>query len=119
MAFWSSLYLLAPGWLLAPYAAGARDPGFPEVEALTRVLLRFVAVYSVFDMINLVCASGLRGAGDTAYTMRVTLVLAWAGMLLPTWLACSFLGAGIYVACPCCGVSGRGPGRGCASSSHR
>jgi len=98
MAFWSSLYLLAPGWLLAPYAAGATDPSFPEVDRLSRVLLRFVAVYSIFDMVNLICASALRGAGDTAYTMRTTLVLAWAGMLLPTWLACTHLGGGIYTA---------------------
>jgi multidrug resistance protein, MATE family len=98
MGLWSSLYLLVPGGLLAPYAAGAHDASFPAVERLAIVLLRFVALYSIFDMVNLICASGLRGAGDTAYTMRATLVLAWAGMLLPTWLACTYLGAGIYVA---------------------
>ena len=32
--------------------------------------------YSIFDMLNLIHAAGLRGAGDTVYPMLLTLVLA-------------------------------------------
>ena len=69
--------------LLAPYGAGAdRRAGGCEV---TSVLLRFVAFYSLFDMMN-VLAAALKGAGDTTYPVVATVVLAWGVMLVPTWV---------------------------------
>jgi multidrug resistance protein, MATE family len=68
------------------------------VQELAVVLLRFVAVYSIFDMMNVIFAAGLRGAGDTRYPMVTTLVLALAAMLIPAAAACLVLGAGVYVA---------------------
>jgi MATE family multidrug resistance protein len=62
------------------------------------VLLRFVALYSIFDMLNLIHAAGLRGAGDTVYPMLLTLVLALAAMLLPAGIGCLMLGKGVYFA---------------------
>ena len=47
------------------------------------MLLRFVAVYSIFDMMNVIFAAGLRGAGDTVYPLALTVVLAWGAMLVP------------------------------------
>ncbi len=105
-AFWMSLayfalcglaYLLAPAVLLAPYAAGADPASFSEVARLTTVLLRFVTLYSIFDMMNVVFAGGLKGAGDTTYPLVATLVLGWVAMLGPTWLAVES-GAGLFVA---------------------
>ena len=58
------------------------------------MLLRFVAVYSIFDMLNLIHAAGLRGAGDTVYPMALTFVLAWIAMLVPAWVGCVWLGRG-------------------------
>ena len=62
------------------------------------MLLRFVALYSIFDMLNLIHAAGLRGAGDTVYPMLLTLVLAFAAMLLPAGVGCLLLGRGVYFA---------------------
>ncbi|HSD67725.1 MAG TPA: MATE family efflux transporter, partial [Vicinamibacteria bacterium] len=77
------LYVLGAPLLLAPYAAGADPAAWPGIAEVATVLLRFVAVYSIFDMMNLVHAGGLRGAGDTVYPMTLTLVLAWGAMLVP------------------------------------
>jgi MATE family multidrug resistance protein len=106
-AFWMSLaymgvcgllYVGAPGLLLAPYAAGA-DPGaFDSIAALATVLLRFVALYSIFDMMNVIFAAGLRGAGDTLYPLLLTLVLSWALLLAPSYLLCVVGGAGVNTA---------------------
>lgn len=98
MAFWGALYCLAPSLLLAPYRAGADPAGFAALGALATVLLRFVAVYSIFDMLNVVCAAALRGAGDTAFAMWSSAFFAVFAMLLPTYVACSLFGAGIYAA---------------------
>jgi len=92
------LYVFGAPLLLAPYAAGADPASFPTIAAIATVLLRFVALYSIFDMLNLVHAAGLRGAGDTVYPMLLTFVLAWFAMLLPAWIGCLVLGNGVYLA---------------------
>ena len=93
----SSVYVLAPGLLIAPYAAGADPSTFAEVGRLTAVLLRVVALYSIFDMMNVVFAAALRGAGDTRYPLVATLVLGWVAMLVPAYLLVS-RGAGLLAA---------------------
>jgi MATE family multidrug resistance protein len=98
MGLCGALYVLGPALLLAPYAAGADPATFPEIAALATVLLRFVAFYSIFDMLNLIHAAGLRGAGDTLYPMLLTFVLAWIVMLVPAGIGSLSLGAGVYFA---------------------
>ena len=88
------LYVFGAPLLLAPYAAGADPATFPTIAAIATVLLRFVALYSIFDMLNLIHAAGLRGAGDTVYPMLLTLVLAFVAMLLPAGVGCLLLGRG-------------------------
>lgn len=92
------VYVLGAPLLLFPYAAGADPVTFARMAEIATVLLRFVAVYSIFDMLNLIHAAGLRGAGDTLYPMGLTLVLAWLAMLAPAWVGCVVLGAGVYFA---------------------
>ena len=65
---------------------------------LAVVLLRFVAFYSMFDMLNVMFAAGLKGAGDTTYPVAVTLVLAWTVMLAPTYVLVVLGGGGVYAA---------------------
>jgi MATE family multidrug resistance protein len=98
MAACGLLYVFGAPLLLAPYAAGADPATFPRIAEIATVLLRFVAVYSIFDMMNLIHAAGLRGAGDTVYPMLLTFVLAWIAMLVPAWVGCVVLGAGAYFA---------------------
>ena len=106
-AFWMSaaymsacglLYLFGGRFLLAPYAAGADPVSFAGVEPIAAVLLRFVALYSIFDMMNLIFAAGLKGAGDTLYPLGLTVVLSLTAMLGPGYVACVLLGGGVYVA---------------------
>jgi multidrug resistance protein, MATE family len=90
-------YVLVPGLLIAPYAAGADPAAFAEVGRSTAVLLRFVALYSIFDMMNVVFAAGLKGAGDTTYPLVATLALGWVAMLGPAWWVVA-AGGGVYAA---------------------
>ncbi len=98
MAACGLLYVLGAPLLLAPYGAGADPATWPRIAEIATVLLRFVAIYSIFDMMNLIHAGGLRGAGDTVYPMALTFVLALAAMLVPAWVGCVVLGAGAYFA---------------------
>ena len=93
-----ALYVSAPQLLLAPYASGAEAHSFGEVAAITGVLLRFVAFYSLFDMLNVLFAAALKGAGDTTYPVAATVVLAWGVMLVPTYVLCVLGDGGVYTA---------------------
>ncbi len=93
-----ALYVLVPELLLAPYAAGSAPGQFARIGELSVVLLRFVAFYSIFDMANVIFAAALKGAGDTAFPLRASVVASSLGMLLPTWVLCFHLGYGLYAA---------------------
>jgi multidrug resistance protein, MATE family len=92
------LYVFGSGLLLAPYAAGSDPREFAGIARMTPVLLCFVALYSIFDMLNVVYAAGLKGAGDTLYPLLLTVTLSWGAMLLPAYVACLVQGGGVYVA---------------------
>src|SRR5262249_16742057 len=67
MAAVGLVYVLLPGPLVALFRSDEDPALWGRVAALVPVLLRFVAVYSLFDSMNLVLASALRGAGDTRF----------------------------------------------------
>lgn len=58
-------------------------------------LLKFVAIYSVFDAIAVVFASALRGAGDTLFPMIITVFSSWLVMTIPAWLIVQMKSASI------------------------
>jgi MATE family multidrug resistance protein len=80
-------YVLIPDLYLSLFRPEGPDETWPAVAALVPVLLRFVALYCLFDSMNLVFAFALRGAGDTRFVTVVTLAVAWPVMVFPTWLA--------------------------------
>jgi len=91
-------YVGMPSLLLLPYAVGPEGAALDSVRPIAIVLLRFVAVYSIFDAMNLVFAAGLKGAGDTLYPLWLTVVLSWSLLLLPSYFLCVVGGAGVYTA---------------------
>ncbi len=54
----------------------------PDVLQITVTLLRMMAVYQVFDAMNIVFRGALNGAGDTRFTALVTFVASW-GLFIP------------------------------------
>ncbi|MFG0335164.1 MAG: MATE family efflux transporter [Maioricimonas sp. JB049] len=97
MAFWAGTYLFLPDLLLMPYAAFARIESFAEIRPVVVVLLRFVAIYSVFDALAIVFGSAIRGAGDTRFSFWWTLICGWCLLVLPAWwLSRSFPEHGLY-----------------------
>ncbi len=89
MAGMAVLYVAVPDLMASAFrpagAAGAED--WRAVAALVPLLLRFTAVYTLFDGMNLIFSYALKGAGDTRFVTAVMLVLSWPMMVLPTWLA--------------------------------
>jgi MATE family multidrug resistance protein len=98
MAMMASLYMFVPDLFIAPYAAQAKAEEFKPIGELAKVLLRFVALYSLFDGMNIIFASAVKGAGDTRYVMRMILVVSLIVLIIPTYIALVKLHMGIYTA---------------------
>lgn len=93
----AAFYLFAPALFLMPFRAHADPAVFLAIRPIGVNLLRFVAVYSIFDTMNLVFSGALKGAGDTRYVMRVVFLASFFLLVLPTVVALQFWNAGIYV----------------------
>jgi len=94
----AAAYVLVPDVFVAPFALRA-DPGeFSEIYGYSIILLRFVAVYSVFDTLNIIFCSAIKGAGDTRYVMLITVMLSVFLLIVPVYLAVVIFEFGLMVA---------------------
>jgi MATE family multidrug resistance protein len=78
MAIISMLYAFVPQFFLMgfiPESSGA-VAGNAAVHDLAKTLLLFVAAYNLFDATQMILVGALKGAGDTQFLLRVSLVLA-------------------------------------------
>ncbi len=50
------------------------------------VLLRLVAVYTVFDTMFIIYSGALKGAGDTRFAMWAQVAIAWFFFVPPVYL---------------------------------
>jgi MATE family multidrug resistance protein len=94
----AAAYVLVPDVFVAPFALRADPGGFSEIYGYSIILLRFVAVYSVFDTMNIVFCSAIKGAGDTRYVMLVTVILSVFVFVVPVYLAVVVFELGLMVA---------------------
>lgn len=94
----AAAYVLVPDIFVAPFALRADPDGFSEIYSYSIILLRFVAVYSVFDTMNIIFCSAIKGAGDTRYVMLMTVFLSLFVFIVPVYLTVVVLEYGLMVA---------------------
>jgi len=92
----ATLYVFAPNIFLLPYASQADPASFETIRKLTIVLLRFVALYSLFDTLTIIFASAIKGAGDTRFAMFAMLFISLFVFVLPSYVALVLFNAKIY-----------------------
>ena len=93
----AALFVFAPDIFLRPFEAQANAQSFAEVRLIAIVALRFVAVFSLFDALNIVFSAALKGAGDTRYIMFVVLLVSSATLVVPSYVALVVLDTDIVV----------------------
>lgn len=106
MLLFGILYVIFPQWLLLLYrTADDAETGvkFADIERQTIILLRFVALYGLFDAMAIIFSCSIRGAGDTRFAFLFSVICSWTIMVLPTayvifqgsqsltvpWIACT------------------------------
>ena len=98
MASIAAAYVLLPDLFVAPFAHQADPERFAEIYGYSVVLLRFVAVYCLFDTMNIIFCSAIKGAGDTQYVMIMTTILSVFVLFIPVYLTVEVLKSGLMIA---------------------
>jgi multidrug resistance protein, MATE family len=96
MGIVAALFILVPRLFLLPFAAASDPREFGAIADLAVVLLRFVAVYTLFDSLNIIFSSAIKGAGDTRFVMWMILCLSLGILVLPSFVAITWFSAGVY-----------------------
>jgi MATE family multidrug resistance protein len=93
----AAAYILLPDIFVAPFAFNADPQEFSQIYQYSIVLLRFVAVYSIFDTMNIIFTSAIKGAGDTRFVMLMTVILSLFVLVIPAYLAIVVFKYGLMV----------------------
>ena len=96
MAAVAILFFLLPHVFLSPFAAASDAESFRSIEAITAILLRFVAIYTLFDALNIIFSSAIKGAGDTRFVMWMIFCLSIGILVVPSFIAIRWLAASVY-----------------------
>jgi len=96
MGFVAILFVFIPGVFTSPFSAKAGH--FNEIQPLVVILLRFVALYCLFDSMNIIFSSALKGAGDTQYVMYMIVTVSLLVLVIPSYLALQVFHGGIMAA---------------------
>jgi MATE family multidrug resistance protein len=97
MAVASLVFVTVPEPLLALFRTRDLPPeSFAAVVEQGRVLLRFVAVYSLIDAPALIYLGSLKGAGDTRFVMWTLGICSLLVLVAPSYLLVEHLGVGLY-----------------------
>jgi MATE family multidrug resistance protein len=73
-AVFAAAYFVAPNLFL--FAHETEGGEFFKIKELVILYLKFVAVYCIFDTIQIVFVSAIKGAGDTRFVVIVTIITA-------------------------------------------
>jgi MATE family multidrug resistance protein len=87
------LFFVFPKLFLRPFT-GSESGG--AILKQGTIILRIIALYTLFDTANVVYAFALRGAGDTSFIMKNFAILTPICLILPVWIGIQFLGMGLY-----------------------
>jgi MATE family multidrug resistance protein len=89
-------FVLIPNVFIYPFSKGAEAEIIEQIRPMTVTLLRFVALYSVFDPMNIIFASAIKGAGDTAFVMKLLIILSVFAAAIPIYITVITLKLGVY-----------------------
>lgn len=92
-------FLLFPAVFLELFRSGAHsEEGFQEIVTKGAVILRLVAVYSLFDTLFIIYSGALKGAGDTRFAMWAQVLLAWFVFVPPVYALIHYFDASLTTA---------------------
>lgn len=99
MALIALLYVLVPEWLFNLFKPDdILDKDYASIREMGKVLLIFIAVYSLFDTGNIIFAAAIKGAGDTKFVTWTIATMSITLMVIPVYVSVKYFNCGLYTA---------------------
>lgn len=92
----SCFYVLLPEVFIWPFALKADPAEFAPLGEMVTTMLKFVAIFGLFDSGNVIFSGAIKGAGDTRYVAYITVVLSITLMLIPSWMIVHIFEGNVY-----------------------
>jgi putative MATE family efflux protein len=99
MAILAILLSFFPEVFILPFSKNADPKDMEKLLPLAVMLLRFVALYTIFDSMNVIFSSALRGAGDTRFVLCMSVSIGWLLLVLPAKIIVTYRPAGSLYWC--------------------
>ncbi len=80
------MYLLVPSLFIYPFTLNNGLQDLSNGEQMIVVLLRFIALFGLFDAMFLLFLGALEGAGDTRFIMKASIIISLGLLVLPCYL---------------------------------
>lgn len=93
----SACYFFFPEIFINPFIKNEMVGDYKVIKDLAIILLKFVAVYSLFDTFNIMFSAALKGAGDTKYIMTVIIILTTFILVLPAYFTVYYFKGNIFI----------------------
>ncbi len=105
MGLMALVMVTLPGPLMAIFRThGIAEADWGPILELGRVLLVFVALFTLLDAMAITFSGALKGAGDIRYIMWLMAAASAGAMVLPLYVGIERLGLGLYFAWVCISV---------------
>lgn len=93
------LFVLFPEQLLSIFKSRRGGiENFAVIVTYGRKILIVIAIYSIFDAMNIIFSGALKGAGDTRFTMFAAVIVAWIFFVPPVYVIIEVLEKGVLLA---------------------
>jgi MATE family multidrug resistance protein len=92
----AAVLVIFPHQLVYPFSGGSEAELIEKIKPMAVNLLRLLAVYLLFDGINIIFSSAIKGAGDTVFVMKTLIILSIALVIIPTYLIAFVFKLGLY-----------------------
>lgn len=95
MAVMGSIFFFASNFLCSLFPM-EDVKNIEEVRHLTKIMLRFIAGFLLFDGMYILYNSAIKGAGDTKFSMWLGVAMSWTLFAIPCYVALRFFHADVW-----------------------
>ncbi|OEG70671.1 hypothetical protein ATZ36_16965 [Candidatus Endomicrobiellum trichonymphae] len=89
------VYIFIPNILIYPFSKGSESLVIEQIKPTVIILLRFIAVFTLFESSSIIFSSAIKGAGDTSFVMK-TLLTLFVLTSIHMYLAINVFKMGLY-----------------------
>lgn len=95
----TALFLAVPEFFIEVFRSDAHETAdFDRIVSSGAIILRMVAIYSLFVTAFIIYSGALKGAGDTTFAMWAQIVIAWIFFVPPVYIMVERWGLGVMEA---------------------